>query len=158
MRLGELWRRLRFFLQRDRFSAELDEEMRLHAEFRAASLIEQEGAGAPDAAAAAQRQFGNRALLAEASRDEWGARWAEDVLKDVRFAARQLRKAPGFAAVAVCSIALGIGANTAIFSLIDALLLQTLPVKDPQTLTAVGARSANGLVQTGVTYTLYQAM
>ncbi len=79
-------------------------------------------------------------------------------MKDVRFAARQLRKAPGFAAVAVCSIALGIGANTAIFSLIDALLLQTLPVKDPQTLTAVGARSANGLVQTGVTYTLYQAM
>jgi predicted permease len=158
MRLGEFWRRLLFFLQWNRFSSDLDEEMRLHTDLRAASLVEKQGLDVGEAASAARRQFGNRTLIAELVGDEWGARWAEAPLKDLRFAARQIRKSPTFSAVVICSIALGIGANTAIFSFIDVLMLQRLPVQDPQTLTRVVAQSANGLVRTAVSYKLYQTM
>lgn len=158
MILGELWWRLRLFVQRDRFNAELDEEMRTHMELLAESLGGQEGVGVKEASLAARRQFGNPTSLKEASRDTWGTRWAEDLVRDIGFAARRLRKAPWFAAVAVCSIALGIGANTAIFSLIDAILWRMVPVKDPRTLMSVSAKDGSRIISTGFGYKMYQAM
>src|SRR5436190_24122266 len=111
MPLDELWRRLRFFFHREQFSAELDEEMRLHADLRADWLREKEGISPEQAAVAARARFGSTTLLKEDSRDMWAARWLEDIFKDIHFTIRQLRKAPGFTAVAVISLALGIGAK-----------------------------------------------
>jgi macrolide transport system ATP-binding/permease protein len=141
----ELWRRLRFWLHREAFSAELDEEMRLHQELRAEQLRATAQLVPEQASLHARRQFGNMTRLAEASRDLWSGRWLDEVSQDVRFAIRQLRRAPGFATVAILSLALGIGANTAIFTLINAVLLTALPVRDPGSLYLLGHASESGV-------------
>jgi hypothetical protein len=79
----------------------------------------------------AQRLFGNELLLKERTREMDTIGWIETVWKDLCYAARMLRKSPGFTAVAVLSLALGIGANTAVFSMLDTLLLTKLAVRDP---------------------------
>lgn len=86
---------------------------------------------------AARREFGNGALIAETTREMWGWTWMERLWQDARYGVRCMRRSPGFTAVAVVSLALGIGANTAIFSLVDAVMLRWLPVRDPQTLLMV---------------------
>ena len=144
MQLGEFWRRLRYFVRREQFNRELDEEMRLHRELRAEWLQENEGLSLDGATMAARRRFGNATRLQEVSREMWSARWAEDFLKDVRFAIRQLRRTPGFTAIVTMSLALGIGANTAIFTLIDAVLLKRLPVRDPASLLLLGDAHGSG--------------
>src|SRR5438094_754685 len=113
--LQKFWRKLKFITRRRQFERDLDAEMRFHRE-----MLE---SGAP--------RFGNATLLKEASRDVWGFTTLETFLKDLRYALRMLRRSPAFTAVAVLSLALGIGANTAIFSLIDTLMLKMLPVKQP---------------------------
>src|SRR5215510_4336604 len=90
--------------------------------------------GPLEACYAARRQFGNQTLLREVSRDMWGVRSIETLFQDLRFGMRILLKNRGFTAVIVITLALGIGANTAIFSLINTALLKTLPVKDPRQL------------------------
>src|ERR1051326_839011 len=126
--MRELWRRLRFLRDRETFERDLDEEMQFHLEMKA-----RKGGDLY----AAQRQFGNRGILKEASRDMWGwASW-EQLWQDVRYAMRQLGANPGFAAIAVLSLGLGIGANTAIFGLIDHVMLRRLPVRNPQELLVV---------------------
>ena len=137
-RLGELWRRLKFIFRRGQFQQELREEMQFHLEMKARALREA-GVAPAEAGPAAQRQFGNTLLLRESSREAWGWTALETVLQDVRYGLRQLRRNPGFTLVAVLTLALGIGANTAVFTLVDAVMLKSLPVTDPQQLYSLGA-------------------
>ncbi len=118
--LREVGRRVRFLLERRRLEAELAEEMRLHRELRAEAAGEGEDA--------ARRRFGNELLLREDSRAVWGWNWLDSVGQDVRYAVRALKAHPAFTLTAVLSLALGIGANTAIFTILNAVMLRTLPV------------------------------
>jgi MacB-like periplasmic core domain len=137
-RLGELWRRLKFIFRRGKFQQELQEEMQFHLEMKARAVREA-GLAPGEARAAAQRQFGNTLLLRETSREAWGWNMVETALQDVRYGFRQLRRSPGFTLVALLTLALGIGANTAVFTLMDAVMLKSLPVTDPQQLYSLGA-------------------
>jgi predicted permease len=107
--------------------------MRLHRELRAARL-QRGGLGQAEAAYAAERQFGNKTLLKETSINMWSWTWLDDLSKDTRHTFRMLAANPLFSLVAVLTLGLGIGANTAVFSVTNAVLLRGLPVHDPQQL------------------------
>ncbi|MBZ5592517.1 MAG: ABC transporter permease [Acidobacteriia bacterium] len=134
--IGESWRKLKALAGRKQFDRDLDEEMRLHVELRAQEQIKS-GTAPDDARAAARRRFGNPTLLKETSRDVWGWSSIESFWQDLRYAARMLSTSPAFTLVAVLSLAIGIGANTAIFSIANAILLKSLPVRDPDQLRLV---------------------
>ncbi|HEY6399905.1 MAG TPA: permease prefix domain 1-containing protein, partial [Blastocatellia bacterium] len=153
-KLSQLWRRLLFYMRRDRFDRELEEEMRFHLEMKAQESAEA-GIHPDDALYAARRQFGNQTLIQEMSRNMWAVRSLETLFQDLRFGMRMLLKNPGFTVVTVITLALGIGANTAIFSLINTTLLKTLPVKDPQRLVFFMVAGPQGM-GTGFSYPLLQ--
>ena len=119
--------------RRRRLYDDLSEEIRLHIEERAEQLM-REGMSRNEAEQAARRAFGNRTLLEERSREVWQWPTLESIVSDVRFAFRQLRRSPGFTIAAVLTLALAIGANAVVFSILDAFLLRPLNVARPSSL------------------------
>jgi len=142
------------FLHRHRFHDELDEELRLHLDLRQQRNIH---AGlSPEAARrAAHRRFGNTARIKEKSLMTWGSETLESFVSDAIYGTRALLRSPALTIVALVSLALGIGANTAIFSLLDAVLLRSLPVKDPNQLVVLGEGDENGIGNDFVDTELY---
>jgi predicted permease len=138
-----LLRRLRVLFRRGRFDRELEEEMRSHLEMQAEENLENSMA-AEEADYAARRQFGNTALLKEQSTEAWGWRWLGDLVRDGVGAFRSMRRSPGYAAVVIVTLALAIGANTAIFSFVHVLMLKRLPVTEPERLVLLNYMPANG--------------
>jgi putative ABC transport system permease protein len=143
-KLSQLWRRLLFYLRRDRFDRELEEEMRFHLEMKAEENLAA-GILPEEARCAAQRQFGNQTLLREVSRDMWAVRSIETLFQDLRYGARMLAKQPGFALTAILTLGLGVGANTAIFSVINNVLLKPLPYPEPNRIVKTQRRYPQGM-------------
>lgn len=137
MSMNEVLRRIRMLLQGNRFQQDLEEEMRLHRELRKEQYIER--GEDPDAACrAANLRFGNATVLREKSYRAWGWNGLATVLQDLRYGMRSMLRSPALTLVALLSLALGIGANTAIFSFLDAVLLRSLPIQDPKQLVILG--------------------
>jgi predicted permease len=127
------------FFRKNELERDLDEELQFHLEMRTRENLAA-GMSPQEARLAARRALGNLGSLKERTRDTWGFAWLETFLLDLRFGLRMLAKNPAFTITAVLTLALGIGANTAIFSLANVLMFRPLPVKDAERLTVVAVQ------------------
>src|ERR1035438_8203814 len=155
--------RLRSQFRQSALDRQLEEELRFHLGMEA-EANKKRGMSSEDAWSAAQRTFGGTQQIKEIYRERRGLPMIEAALKDLQYASRNIRKSPGFTAIVVISLAMGIGANTAIFTLIDAVMLRSLPVRAPDELVSVGdASRPTALIRGGPTpnvfsYPLYQSL
>jgi len=152
--LKQLGRRIGMLLHRRQFRADLEQEMQLHVDLRQKQQGEL-GMPQDEAGFAARRRFGNPTLIKEKSQMTWGWSWLESLAQDVLYGVRAMLRSPGLTIVALLSLALGIGANTAIFTFMDAVMLRSLPVKDPSKLVVLGSGEADGITDAFAATDLY---
>jgi predicted permease len=149
------WRRL---FRSERNKEDMDAEIAAHLALAAADKRER-GAESEAARQQAEQEFGNIALVKDVTQANWGWPWIERLRQDLKYALRQLRKSPGFAITAILTLALGIGANIAIFQLIYAVMLRSLPVPHPEELVQLKTRSGSGGDPYGyLHYSMYKGM
>ncbi|HEY2470680.1 MAG TPA: ABC transporter permease [Terracidiphilus sp.] len=131
---------------RKQLETDLDKELRFHFDTQVADKV-LSGVPESEARRLTRVEFGGIDQVKEECRESRGTLWVESFAQDIRYGARQLRKSPGFALVAIISLTLGIGANTAIFTLLNAIMLRPLPIENPSELVLFGNGSAHGSTQ-----------
>jgi len=151
--MSSFFRKLRWLLQRSGKEAELRQELQFHLDEEAAER-RQDGLTGDAARRAASRELGNRTLVEENTRAVWGWVFLEQLIQDLRYAARTMRRNAGFSVLALLSLALGIGANTVIYSFMDSLFLRTLPVGQPESLVVLNWHS-QGRVGGGANHVMH---
>jgi putative ABC transport system permease protein len=154
--IRELARRFFMMMKREKLDRELKEEMRLHVELRAEEYSDR-GMTRDDARAMARRRFGNATLLHERSHETWGWAWIDQLLVDVRLAARHLRSAPGFSLLTIFILAVGIGTTTAIFSAVHPILLESLPYPNASRIVTIWEIRSDGARNDG-TFGMYRGL
>ena len=154
MSIRVFFHRVLGLLRRRKLNEELDEEIQSHLEMLIADNVKK-GMTLEDATCAARRSFGGVDRIKETYRDRRGWPIIETTLQDVRFAMRVLRRSPVYTVVMILTLAIGIGANTAIFSLVDAVIIKMLPVKNPEQLFAIDTYNQRG-ERINFSYPLFQ--
>lgn len=155
--MRQLLRRAWYVLRRRQLERDLRDELEFHRAMKQREL-EDAGHTLGDATIASRRALGSVALAQDQVRDDWIRPWLDALVRDVRFGARLLQKNPGFAAMAILTLAVAIGANTAVFTLVDHVLLRALPYPESDRLATVvrqyarGTSTGEGYAQNGATW------